>query len=153
MKEMNDSILHEELVLLDFEASSKEDLLVRLGEVLVAKGYVKPSYIEGVLERERNYPTGLKTEGVQVAIPHTDAIHVNKPAVLVAKLKTPVVFNEMGNDSNEVEAKIIFMIAMKKAHEQLDMLGSLMEVFSNTEKLMRLDNSNDRSEVIKLLSN
>lgn len=148
---MRKSILDEDLVLLDYEASSRDDLLKSLGQVLLEKGYVKPSYIQSLIERENRYPTGLDTHGVQVAIPHTNSIHVNKTAVLVAKLKKPIVFKDMANEANEVSAKIIFMIAMKNPEEQLSTLSKLMDIFSNHEKLLHLKNCQDEKNIIQIL--
>lgn len=148
-----ESLLHEELVLLDYEAENKEELLKNLATILKGGGYVKESYIEGILEREKIFPTGLNTEGVKVALPHTDAIHVKKPAILIAKLKKAVVFKEMGIGSNDVEAKLIFMMAVKNPEEQVKTLGKLMSILSNKEMLVNLHNCSSSSEMINILSN
>lgn len=149
----SETLLHEELVLLNYEAENREDLLYKLASVLNDKGYVKESYIQGVLEREKIFPTGLNTEGVKVALPHTDAKHVNKPAILIAKLKKPVIFKEMGIGENDVEAKLIFMMAVKNPDEQVKTLSKLMGILCQKELLTRLYDSVSESEVVDILSN
>ena len=47
-----------------------------LNENLINLGYVKDSFLEGLVDREKNYPTGLKTSVCGIAIPHTDSIHI-----------------------------------------------------------------------------
>jgi len=148
----SETLLHEELVLLDYEAENREDLLYKLASVLNDKGYVKESYIQGVLEREKKFPTGLNTEGVKVALPHTDAKHVNKPAILIAKLKKPVKFKEMGLGENDVEAKLIFMMAVKNPDEQVKTLSKLMGILCQKELLTKLYDSTNESEVVDILS-
>lgn len=148
----NEILLHEDLVLLDYEANSKEELLVNLSKVLKEKGYAKESYTEGILKREEIYPTGLNTAGVKVAIPHTDAIHVEKPGILVAVLNKPVTFKEMGSGVNDVEAELIFMLAVKNPSHQVTTLSKLMSIFSDKEKLLSIYNSKSRKEVIDNLS-
>lgn len=148
----NEILLHEDLVLLNYEADSKEELLVRLSSILREKGYVKDSYTEGILKREEIYPTGLVTDGVKVAIPHTDAIHVEKPAILVAVLNKPVTFKEMGSNVNDVEAEMIFMLAVKNPDHQVSTLSKLMSIFSDKEKLLGIYNSKSTKEVIDKLS-
>lgn len=148
----NEILLHEDLVILDFEAENKEDLLIKLSGYLREKGYVKESYTEGILKREEIYPTGLNTEGVKVAIPHTDAIHVEKAGILVATLKKPVVFKEMGDGQNDVEAKMIFMLAVKNPSHQVTTLSKLMSIFSDKDKLVSVYNSKSGKEVVEKLS-
>lgn len=147
-----DSLLNEELVLLDYEAKNKEELLKGLASILKERGYVKESYINGILEREKVFPTGLNTEGIKVALPHTDAKHVNKPAILFAKLKEPVTFKEMGLSGNNVEAKMIFMMAVKNPEEQVKCLGNLMSIMSKKEMLISLYSCTNKSEVMNKLS-
>src|SRR6218665_1796555 len=54
-------------------------------------GYVRPRFGDGVAERERTFPTGLKMQGGgNVALPHTDPCHVLKAGVALATLKESV---------------------------------------------------------------
>jgi len=148
----NQVLLHEDLILLNYEAESKEELLQKLSNILKEKGYVKDSFEEGVMKREIIYPTGLNTNGVKVAIPHTDSIHVLKPAILVALLKEPVCFKEMGNGINDVEAKLIFMLAVKDPSLQVETLSKLMSILSDKDKLLSIYKSTTNTEVIDKLS-
>lgn len=147
------SLLNEEFIILDYEAADKESLLRGLANILEEKGYVKDTYIDGVLQREEEFPTGLNTPGVGVAIPHTYAKHVKKPTILVAKLKNSVVFKEMGSDINEVEAKLIFMLAIKNPDQQVKTLSKLMSIFSNEQILLNIYNSHEKSEINSILKN
>lgn len=151
--ENNNNLLHEELVILSYEAKTSEEVLRGLSCILREKGYVKESYTQAIIDREKVFPTGLNTEGVKVAIPHTDAKHVEKPAILVAKLKEPVSFKEMANGVNDVDAKLIFMLAIKNPDEQVKTLSKLMSIFSNKDALLGIYNAASKSEIIKLLSN
>lgn len=148
----NELLLSEDLVLLNYEAESKEELLKGLSSVLREQGYVKASYTEGILQREVVYPTGLNTEGVKVAMPHTDAIHVEKSAILVALLKNPIAFKEMGNGINDVEAKLVFMLAVKNPDKQLETLSKLMSILSDKNKLISIYNSKTKKEVVDELT-
>ena len=55
-------ILFPECVITHMKAKSKEDALHQLYEVLLKNGKVKTSFYDAVLERERNYPTGLELD-------------------------------------------------------------------------------------------
>jgi len=146
------SLLHEELVLLDYQADDAEMLLTRLAGVLQQQGYVKESYRQAILDREQEFPTGLNTPGVQLAMPHAAPQHVNEAAILVAKLARPVMFKEMGNSGKDVSASLIFMLAVTDPKAHLETLSKLMSIFSQEEKLLDVYQSNDAKALLGKLS-
>ena len=144
-------LLHEDLVLVDVAATDRDDLLKKLALSLYEKGYVKETYADAIIKREKVFPTGLATNGVRVAIPHTDAEHVNTPAILVAKLKEEVEFIEMGSENKTVKVSLVFMLALKNHDDQLDTLSNLMNVFSNEELLTDLYGSTNGKDLLAKL--
>ena len=149
----NVSLLHENLVLLDYECiGDREAVLKNLAGILQAEGYVKDSYTEAILTREREYPTGLNTPGIKVVMPHAAPAHVNKAAILAVKLKTPVTFKEMGNSGKDVEAKLVFMLAVTDPQGHLQTLSKLMAIFSDGDKLLDLYQSGTKQEFMEKLN-
>ena len=63
MEALSNQLLYKELILMDYESKDCEGLLKSLASILQEKGYVKDSYIRGVLEREKVFPTGLNQRG------------------------------------------------------------------------------------------
>lgn len=114
------------------EATSAQDAIRQIGEGLFRTGYVKESYVEAVLEREKNYPTGLPFEGAGIALPHTDAEHVMRPIIAIATLKRTVPFQNMGDASQSVDTAIVVMLAMKNSEFQLTLLSRLIETLQDT---------------------
>ena len=145
-------LLHDDLVFIDYQAKDRKDLLTNLSQVLIEKGYVNSKYTKGILEREQNFPTGLPTSGVKVAIPHTDPQYVNVPAILIAKLKYPIIFKEMGNGDNELPISLIFMLALKSHDSQIDMLSKFMKILSDGDSLKMLYNAKTPKEMIEKLN-
>lgn len=88
--------INKEVVLVNVEETDKVSILKKMADKLEKGGYVKKSFVTGILEREKIFPTGLQAKGFGVAIPHTDAEHVNSPMIAIATLKNPVKFNIMG---------------------------------------------------------
>ena len=78
-----------------FDEKEQTALLTKMSKVLIDAGFVHESYKDAVIERERVFPTGLPTQGINVAIPHTDSIHVKKEGFLVGVLEQPVTFEMM----------------------------------------------------------
>jgi len=147
-----ESLLYENLILLDYKADSKKELLRNLAAILEEHGFVKESYSRAIIDRENRYPTGLNTLGIKVAMPHTDSIHVHKPAILVAKLAHPIAFKEMGGGVNDVEASLIFMLAITNPECHVTTLSKLMSIFSDKGSLVSLYEASTKAEVIQKLN-
>ena len=73
---MSDIYFDESIILLHVEAENRDEVLTTIGDNLVNKHLVRPSFVPAIIERENEFPTGLPTAGVSVAIPHTDVEHV-----------------------------------------------------------------------------
>lgn len=59
-----------DLVATNLSADDSSDAINKLSKLLTAKEYVSEEYAGKVIEREREYPTGLQTKGPAIAIPH-----------------------------------------------------------------------------------
>lgn len=133
-------LLDQNLVMINLEAETQQEALEKLAGRLYETGYVKDTYAQAILEREKVFPTGLPTEGYGVAIPHTDVEHVHKPAVALGILQKPVKFNLMGdlNPESQIDVQIMFMLALKEPHMQLKLLQDIMEMIQDQELLKKM---------------
>ena len=102
-----------DLVTLDMEAKTSREVIENLGKLLLDKNDVKDTYIDAVIAREEELPTGLAIGDFYVAIPHTDSNHVNKSSIAIATLKSPVVFSEMVNPEGKDKCRISIFISSK----------------------------------------
>ncbi|RTX85544.1 PTS sugar transporter subunit IIA, partial [Staphylococcus piscifermentans] len=96
-------------------ASSKEDVFRELARALKANGDVKSEFLEHVLEREKNYPTGmdlslLDIDYPNIAIPHTETEFVNVTKIIPVKLNHPIDFQNMISPHNTIKVSFLFMI-------------------------------------------
>ena len=74
-----------EAILLGVDADTSEAVIRQLASRLETLGYVKPSYADAVVKREQTMPTGLPLGLAEnVAVPHTDPVHVNRAGVALA---------------------------------------------------------------------
>lgn len=141
-----------DLVVLHMEAETSNEIIQNLGALMFAKGYVKDSYIEAVLERERNLPTGLPIGDFCVAIPHTDSGHVNQSIIAITTLKKPSIFHSMVNPEEILNVEVVFLLAVKDPNLQIQLLKNLMSVFQNKELLIKVRDASSKEEVSELLS-
>lgn len=128
----------ENVILLDIDAETDEEVIRLAGDELYRRGIVKDTFCENALKREKEFPTGLYTGNLNVAIPHTDSEYVNRSQIAFVSLKNPVNFKAADDDSVNVPVSLVFMIAMKHKHEQVDTLGTLMGLFQKQDVLQQL---------------
>lgn len=130
--------IDKELMMIGVEFGTKEGVLKAMGTLLHEKGYVTDDFIENVLEREENFPTGLPTVPYAIAIPHTDTDKVISPKIAFATLKEPVSFSAMGNSDSQIDVKIIFMLALNAPEKQLTTLQNLIEMVQDEQVVTKL---------------
>lgn len=139
------------LVHLFHDEVTKEDALRVLSTLLYEGGYVRASFGSAVLEREKVFPTGLPTEPVGIAIPHTDPEHVLVSALAVGVLSHPVLFHEMGSLDDEIPVSIISMMAISDPASVVPVLRNLALVYQDSEFLSSLKDSRNEEMVLHLL--
>ena len=144
------------LIFPDAEASSYEDVFRQVGGTLTGAGYTKSTYVEALVEREREYPTGLDVDGWGVAIPHTPVEHVNSETVIaIAVFKDPVEFIQMGTDDETVGVRIVFMLAIAgnpgEHGAHLDELQRIVAIIQDTSLLQHLLDARSADEIIQLI--
>ncbi|GGE08349.1 PTS galactitol transporter subunit IIA [Marinithermofilum abyssi] len=148
---MSTLYMDESLILQDIQVDTKEEVLQLMASTMQEQGVVKESYIQAVIDREHHYATGLPTQGLSVAIPHTDKEHVNRKSLSVGVLTEPVDFVIMGEDEQSTPVKLVFMLAMDESHAQLSLLQKLMGVFQDKELLAYLASERDKTKIIAAL--
>lgn len=118
---------------------------------LKQENYVAESFLDALREREKEYPTGLKTHFMGVAIPHTDPQHIKKPFIFIAKLKEPIKFGQMGSVDEQVEVQYAFVLGFDKGEQQLVLLQNLMMMFSDEETMNRLSEAISEKEMYTIV--
>ena len=143
-------LIREDLVIFS-NAKTKTEAISELADVLYGNNKVKESYKKAVLEREATFPTGLETEHFGIAIPHTDSIHVKEPAVSIALLENKLPFIQMGSSDEDVQVEVIFMLASKKAEDQLEVLQVFVDLIQDDSFMERLVTSKNAKEIIQTI--
>lgn len=143
--------VREDLIFLDVEGTTREDVLTDIANRLVEKGVVKESFPAALLAREREYPTGLLLGDTNIAIPHAQPEHINEIAVTIAIPRSPVTFLDMGDHETEFPVSVIICLALQKMDDNIKMLPALMEFFATPENLNALLACRTPAEVMRLL--
>lgn len=144
----------EDLVFLDEPLETSTEVLTFSFEKLRALGYVKEAYLESILNREAEFPTGLMTRvGIHIAMPHTEAHLAEKETIVFIRSKEEVIFQHMIDPSEEVRTRLIFNIVVKDPTHQVIFLTKLMKLFQNKELLSQLLVERRKNTIVNLLSN
>lgn len=150
MKALGD-LLVETAIVLNFPAQTAEDVVSILGERLMEAGYVKESFVQAALTREKSMPTGLPLQGnFNAAIPHTDIEHVNKAGVALATLNQPVTFQNMANPEEAVAVQLVFLLALDQPKAQIEMLQEIAGVLQNPELIERIMFTEEPQTVLRI---
>jgi len=131
---------------------SREDIIRSLSAYLLEKGYVTEQYQPATLEREAIYPTGLATKPIGVAVPHSQAENVKRPAIIMGISKNQVVFHEMGNADSEIDVGVVFLLALKKENAHLNYLRNIVNFCKIEENIIRLHQSKSEQEAYNVLA-
>jgi len=145
------SILNKKNVLLGVQINDYQEAIRILGNQMVENGYIQPEYIDSVIEREKQYPTGLPTDGVHVAIPHANAEFVKRSAIGVMTLLKPVTFRNMGDATENLDVEMVFLLANADQSDQPESLQRLMRCFSEEETLMKMKTAETSDEIVAVL--
>ncbi|HDR1133063.1 TPA: PTS mannitol transporter subunit IICBA [Pasteurella multocida] len=139
--------LTEKQVFLGLKAANKEEAIRFAGERLVESGFVLPSYVDAMFEREKMVSTYL---GEGIAVPHgtieaKDA--VLKTGVVVCQYPEGVKFNE---DEEDSIAKLVIGIAAKN-NEHLQVVSAITNALDSEDAISILSETNDVEKVLALL--
>ena len=146
-----EDILKKECIISNIDVTSKESALEIMAEKLHSLGYVKESFVQAIQDREANYPSGLPMEDLKIAIPHTDADHVNESVICFARLANDVEFSVMGAPEEKIPVRLISMFALKEKKKIGDLLETLITTYQDNNVLKALLEADNESAIYNIL--
>lgn len=147
------NLLDKDLIVLHSNVQHYSDVFKELGQTMIDKGYANENYIEGLLERESNFPTGIPTETIGIALPHTDASFVKESKIGLLVLENPVKFGVMGGDGEETDVKIVFLLGCSEGNQHLQALQNVIELIQDANFVEKIVSLKSKDEAYELLNN
>lgn len=145
------TVIKKEVIFLNKTFKTTDELFTFIGEKTNALGLAKKTFESALKEREAVYPTGLQLDNIGVAIPHSDAEHINEEFISVVIQDEPVSFKSMEDANQAVDVSIIFVLGLKKAEDQLATLQTIMQVIQDPQVLDNLMKASSTDEVLNIL--
>jgi galactitol PTS system EIIA component len=132
-------LLQPSCVLLNRSYENSEEIIRAVSTELFKAGFVKNTFAQAAIDREKQLPTGLPLAGgVNAAIPHTEIEHVRKPALGLVTLAKEVNFQNMISPAEAVPVRLVFVLALEQPKAQIEMLQEIAAVLQNPGLVRRL---------------
>lgn len=144
-------MLYSDNIYLDVVLHSRKEVFEFIQKELYEKGFVKETYAEALEKREQGNPTGLATVPYGIAIPHTDVEYVNKPCIIMIRLKESVSFEQMGGLGEAVDAQFIFGLVFTDGKKQVELLAGIIALAQNEEDIETLHCSDDKEAILSII--
>ena len=141
-----------DLIWLDEEFDGQELFFQVMADRLYQKGMVTQKFGDALSKREKEYPTGLKTEHYEIAIPHTDVEYVKKTFIAFIRLKRPIRFSHMGIPGMMVNAKFAFVLGLTEPQNQVEALSTLVKLISDQEQMAMLEEMQSKADICSQLN-
>lgn len=140
---MLSDLLFKDYIVMNVECKNWEDAIRISGEPLVKDGVCNEQYIQDCIDAVNELgPYIVITK--HVAIPHAvNSGNVQKAAISLATLSTPVKFGNSENDP----VKYVFMLATKDGNAHLGALTDLVELLSSKKFLSVIDTAQSAEEI------
>lgn len=105
-----------------------------------------------ILKCEQEYQTGLALqENLGVAIPNTDPDKVNQEQLGFISLQHPIEFKQMGDANSQVKVSKIFALCLKSPDKQLNILKSLMNMFTEVGTMKQINVVVTKEQFLKVV--
>lgn len=148
--------LYRKDLVLKSKAQTQRELFQEIGDFLYEKKIVTAGFTQALIERERNYPTGLDLSLVDdalpnVAIPHTDASYCRTEAIVCVKLEKLLSFKHMIAPDESLDVRYVFFIINHLKNKQSTILSELMAFITKAENLKNLDELKTEKEIYDYL--
>lgn len=142
-------ILNPESMIMDLQATTKDEAINEMADLEVATGIVnnKEKFVESIWAREKESTTGI---GGGIAMPHARNEYINKARVLFAKSEKGVDYDSL----DQQPVHLFFMITAPAGADNthLQALAKLSSLLINPDLVEKLKAAKTADEVIDLFS-
>ncbi|MDR0921087.1 MAG: PTS sugar transporter subunit IIA [Lactobacillales bacterium] len=145
----HDNLFQKELIDLEVKVHSEEELFQLISKRLEEKNWVNSGYFQGLVDRERKYPTGLATQFLNIAIPHCDTQYIERPFIYVVRTTQDLTVRHMGLNE-EMKTDTFLFLGIKEPSKQVVFLSLLMDMFQDSEFVLNLRSLRDEQAVYHL---
>ncbi|MCI6703816.1 MAG: PTS sugar transporter subunit IIA [Erysipelotrichaceae bacterium] len=138
-------------LLLNFSCTNKDSFFEELFLILKDKKYVNDGFLEAIKKREKEFPTGLETISMGIAVPHVDSEYAKDSALVLCRFAQPIKFYRMDAIETEIDVKEAFVLLVNKSDEHMKALQDLTHIWQSPELLKLIYMAKTKQEIIERL--
>jgi galactitol PTS system EIIA component len=112
------------LVLRGVAAGNAGELFALVGAELAGRGWVAPTFGQALVQRERQFPTGLDFGRFTAALPHADTEHARRSALAVVLTQEPVEFRAMDDPNRALACRLVIVPVLTDPGKQVPFLSA-----------------------------
>lgn len=140
-----------DLVFIVDSLKDQDELFDFMADHLEELQCVTTEYRNGVKQREKQFPTGLKLEGLNIAIAHTESKYSLKNRILGMKMENPVEFVNAEN-GEKLPVNFVLGLIFKSGDKHLSILKKVASLFQNKEVIEKIKKADTEEELFLILS-
>lgn len=146
VEQNNDSfqLFDPSLIICDFHAKQKEDVITKGCQLLYEKGYVKKGFEKKIWEREKTTPTSI---GSSIAVPHGYKAYVKKSGIVVMRLKRPINWTY----EDRIETVFLMAIDFNTQSEVYNFFQQFYAFIDDRQNIKALKRATNEIEIWKIL--
>lgn len=143
--------LEKDLVFFNAKVKTKEELFLKMEKLLVEKEYAVEGLGQALIDREKDYPTGLALKGINIAIAHTDPEYSLDNKICVIKPQDRIVFQNIEN-FEELDIDLVFILLLKDGDNHLEVLKTISSIFLDDDFIASVKQAEDAQQLFDILS-
>lgn len=125
-------LFDKKLIFLNVAASERNDLYQQVSDKLEKLGFVHDSFSQALIKREDEFPTGVITQYLPIALPHANPENVKKPFIAVVQTKDNIHVQQMGTNDAEKTRNFFFLGIVKETQDlQVKLLQRFMQLMND----------------------
>lgn len=147
---MLDKYVKSNTIFLNLDVQNREELFHKISKELRKEGYIKEGFEEFIQDREDKFPTGLKLENDNVAIPHGDAKFIKNPFVAIVTLLNPIQQKSM-EDNEKLDIDVLFFLGLD-GNNHLKLLQNVIALIQKDGFLENIRHSNSKDRILQIIN-
>ncbi len=134
---------------------SANQLFCSVASILMEKHYVNDQFLNAIVKRESEFPTGLETsqfhqQGLNVAIPHVESEYCNANVLVFVLNENTLSWKEMVN-RHDIDVNFFIFIISKDSSQHLNVLPKIIRLFKDSELHMQLLTVSDEEQLKEIV--
>ncbi len=132
-------------------AKDYKELYKEMSQQLQSLDYVEDDFLTALLQREKEYPTGIEGNKINLSLPHVDAIHTKQNALFIYQLTEEIPFVRMDDHQKKVGVRLVFLLLIHDLEFHVKAISELTKIWTNDDIMEGLLFVKSKEELIQLL--